>query len=140
MGAGVPASVVAKLLNPERTIICFAGDGDFQMNGLEIGTAMQYGAKPVILLLNNGMYGTIRMHQEREFPARVSGTNLHNPDFAMLAQSYGFHGERVEKTADFYPAFERALASKKGALIELIIDQEGVAPRATISFLRAAAG
>ena len=140
MGAGVPASVVAKLLNPERTIICFAGDGDFQMNGLEIGTAMQYGAKPVILLLNNGMYGTIRMHQEREYPARVSGTNLHNPDFAMLAQSYGFHGERVEKTADFYPAFERALASKKGALIELIIDQEGVAPRATISSLRAAAG
>ncbi len=139
MGAGVPAAVAAKLNEPERMVVCFAGDGDFQMNGQELGTAQQYGAAPIILLLNNGTYGTIRMHQEREYPARVSGTDLVNPDFVMLAQAYGFHAEQVEATDQFADAFERAVASPTGALIEIMIDPEGLAPRATVTSLREAA-
>ena len=136
MGAGVPAAVAAKLVDPSRFVLCFAGDGDFQMTGLELGTALQYGAAPVILVLNNGIYGTIRLHQEREYPGRVSGTDMVNPDFAMFAQAYGFHGERVEKTEDFADAFERACASKTGGLIELIIDPEGLSPRMTVTDMR----
>jgi acetolactate synthase-1/2/3 large subunit len=139
MGAGVPAAVAAKIVEPERLVLCFAGDGDFQMNGQELGTAQQYGAAPVILLLNNGTYGTIRMHQEKTYPGRVSGTDIVNPDFPMIARAYGFYGERVEQTEDFAPAFERALASKTGALLELMIDPEALAPNATVSSLRAAA-
>ncbi len=139
MGAGVPAAVAAKLSKPDRMVVCFAGDGDFQMNGQELGTAQQYGAAPIIVLLNNGTYGTIRMHQEREYPARVSGTDLVNPDFVMLARAYGFQAEKVEATAQFADAFERALASPTGALIEIMIDPEGLAPRATVSSLREAA-
>ena len=136
MGAGVPASVMAQLVDPKRFVLCFAGDGDFQMTGTELGTAQQYGATPVILLLNNQTYGTIRMHQEREYPGRVSGTDLVNPDFVAFAKAYGFSAERVERTQDFAAAFERACESPSGALIELMIDQEGLSPRATVSEMR----
>jgi acetolactate synthase-1/2/3 large subunit len=138
MGYGVPAAIAAKVTYPDRTVLCFAGDGDFQMNCTELGSAMQAGAQPIILILNNGTYGTIRMHQERTYPARVSGTTLENPDFEMLAQSYGFHGERVETTADFEAAFERALASKTGAVLDLNIAAEALSPRQTLSQMRAA--
>jgi acetolactate synthase-1/2/3 large subunit len=136
MGYGLPAAVAAKLLYPERTVICFAGDGCFLMNGQELATAVQYQAHIVVIVVNNGMYGTIRMHQERRFPGRVSGTALVNPDFAALAQAYGLYGEVVEKTADFAPAFERALQAGKPALLELRVDPEAITPRTTLSALR----
>lgn len=138
MGAGVPTAVMAKILDPTRFVLCFAGDGDFQMNCQELGTSLQYGTGPIILILNNGQYGTIRMHQERDYPNRVSGTALVNPDFPALARSYGFHGERVEKTADFEAAFERACASPTGAVIELVVDPEGLSPRLTVAQLHKA--
>ena len=136
MGAGVPAAIAAKARHPERTVLCFAGDGDFQMNGNELGTAMQENIQPIILILNNGTYGTIRMHQERTYPNRVSGTDLVNPDFVALASAYGFYGERVSSTDEFRAAFDRALASPTGAILELMIGAEAISPRATISGLR----
>lgn len=139
MGYGVPAAIAAKVADPSRTVVCFAGDGDFQMTGAELATAAQAGACPVILVLNNGTYGTIRAHQERNYPARVSGTDMVNPDFAALARAYGFHGERVERTADFAAAFERALASETGALLDLNISAEALTPRQTLSQMREAA-
>lgn len=139
MGYGLPAAVAAKVAYPERTVVCFAGDGDFQMNAVELGTAMQAGATPIVLILNNGTYGTIRMHQERHYPARVSGTDLVNPDFAALARAYGFHGERVESTEEFAEAFERAMASETGAVLDLAIATEALTPRQTLSQIRAAA-
>lgn len=138
MGYGLPASVAAKIAHPDRTVVCFAGDGDFQMNCSELGTAMQAGAQPIVLIVNNGTYGTIRMHQERHFPARVSGTTLENPDFAALARSYGFYSERVEKTVDFPSAFERALGSPTGAVLDLAVSSEALTPKATLSQIRAA--
>jgi len=140
MGFGVPAALAAKALDSSRFVLCFAGDGDFQMNGTELGTALQAGLHPVILILNNSSYGTIRMHQEREYPARVSGTEIVNPDYVALAGAYGFHGERVTRTDDFAAAYARALAAPAGAIIEIVIDTEAIAPRSTISDLRAAAG
>ncbi|MBL1421996.1 MAG: thiamine pyrophosphate-binding protein [Alphaproteobacteria bacterium] len=139
MGYGVPAAIAAKVAFPERTVICFAGDGDFQMNCQELGTAMQANAQPIILVLNNETYGTIRMHQERHYPERVSGTSLENPDFVMLAKSYGYHSEYVASTEEFKPAFERALASDSGALLELNISAEALSPRQTLSQIRKAA-
>jgi acetolactate synthase-1/2/3 large subunit len=139
MGYSVPAAVAAKIAAPARTVVAVAGDGDFLMNGQEFATAMQYGAPIVVLVVNNGMYGTIRMHQEREYPARISGTELRNPDFAAYARAFGGHGETVERTADFAPAFQRALASGKPAILELKIDPEAITPSATLSGLRAAA-
>jgi acetolactate synthase I/II/III large subunit len=139
MGYSVPAAVAAKIAAPARTVVAIAGDGEFLMNGQEFATAMQYGAAIVVLVVNNGMYGTIRMHQEREYPGRVSGTELANPDFAAYARAFGGHGERVERTADFAPAFGRALASGKPAIRELKIDPEAITPSATLSGLRAAA-
>ncbi|MBZ9558501.1 MULTISPECIES: thiamine pyrophosphate-dependent enzyme [unclassified Modicisalibacter] len=140
MGYGVPAAVAAKVVHPERTVLCFAGDGDFQMNCPELGTAMQAGAQPIILVLNNGIYGTIRAHQERNYPARVSGTTMEqNPDFVTLGKAYGFHAERVETTENFPAAFERALASDSGALLELNISPEALTPRQTLSQMRDAA-
>lgn len=139
MGYGVPAAVAAKVAHPDRTVVCFAGDGDFQMNCQELATALQHGAQPIILLLNNGIYGTIRAHQERTYPARVSGTSMINPDFVALAKSYGFHAERVETTIDFADAFERARASKTGALLDLDISPEALTPRQTLSQMRNAA-
>jgi acetolactate synthase-1/2/3 large subunit len=139
MGYGVPAGVAAKLVHPERPVISINGDGDFLMNGQELATAAQYGLKIVFMVVNNGMYGTIRMHQERDYPGRVSGTELKNPDFAALARAYGLHGETVEKTADFEPAFERAWKAKTASLIELRIDPEAITTRTTLSAIRAAA-
>jgi acetolactate synthase-1/2/3 large subunit len=108
MGYGVPAAIAAKLTAPERIVVCFSGDGCYMMNGQELATAVQYDAPVVFIVVNNGSYGTIRMHQERTYPARVSGTDLVNPDFAALARAYGAHGEVVTETAQFAPAFERA--------------------------------
>ena len=139
MGYGVPAGVAAKLVHPERPVIAFAGDGDFMMNGQELATAMQYGAKTIFIVINNGMFGTIRMHQERHYPGRVSGTELHNPDFAALARAYGAHGEVVTNTEDFEAAFERAWNAGTAALLELRIDPDSVSPRATLSSIRAEA-
>jgi acetolactate synthase I/II/III large subunit len=139
MGYGIPAAVAAKVAYPDRCVVCFAGDGDFQMTCPELGTAMQAGAQPIILILNNGSYGTIRAHQERHYPARVSGTDLVNPDFVMLAKSYGFHAEKVERTGDFAAAFARARASETGAVLELVIAVEALTPRQTLSQIREAA-
>ena len=139
MGYGVPAAIAAKVAHPERTVVCFAGDGDFQMTSGELATAVQAGACPIILILNNGVYGTIRAHQERNYPARVSGTTMQNPDFAALARAYGMHGERVEATEDFDAAFERALASETGAVLDLVTSAEALTPRQTLSEMRAAA-
>lgn len=136
MGYGVPAAIAAKVAHPDRRVVCFAGDGDFQMNCQELATAKQAGAQPIILILNNGIYGTIRAHQETHFPGRVSGTTMESPDFAMLAQSYGFHGERVSRTQDFAAAFERALASPTGAVLDLEIAAEAITPSKTLSQIR----
>ncbi len=139
MGYGVPAAIAAKVAYPARRVVCFAGDGDFQMNCQELATAMQAGAQPIILIVNNGIYGTIRAHQERHYPARVSGTTMVNPDFAALARAYGFHAERVERTEDFQAAFARALASETGAVLDLNVSPEAITPRQTLSQMRAAA-
>ena len=133
MGYGVPAAVAAKVLDRGRQVVCVAGDGDFQMNCQELGTALQMDAQPIILIVNNGSYGTIRMHQERDFPHRVSGTEIINPDFSALARSYGFHGERVETTAKFADAFDRALASKTGAVLDLNVAVEAITPLKTLT-------
>jgi acetolactate synthase I/II/III large subunit len=139
MAYSVPAATAAALANPGRLVIGCVGDGGFLMSGQEIGTAVQHGAKPIILVFNNRMYGTIRMHQERDYPERVSGSDLTTPDFAAYARAFGAHGERVERTADFIPAFERAVASGKAAVIELVTDPEQISTRTTITALRAAA-
>ncbi len=139
MGYSVPAAVAAKIAAPERSVIAIAGDGEFLMNGQEFATAVQYGAAIVVLVVNNGMFGTIRMHQEREYPGRVSGTALSNPDFAAYARAFGGHGETVERSADFVPAFQRAIASAKPAIVELRIDPEAISPSATLAGLRSAA-
>ena len=136
MGYGVPAAVAAKLTYPQRTVVAFAGDGCFLMNGQELATAAHYDARVITIVVNNGMYGTIRMHQERSYPGRVSGTELHNPDFAALARAYGLHGETVTRTEDFVGAFERCQASGKPALIEIQIDPEALTPRMTLSQIR----
>ena len=136
MGYGTPAAVAAKQLFPDRDVICFAGDGCFLMNGQEFATAVQYDLPIIVVLVNNGIYGTIRMHQEREYPGRVSGTDLKNPDFAALARAYGGHGETVEKTADFAPAFERARASGKPSIIEVRLDPEAITPTRTLTEIR----
>ncbi len=136
MGYGVPAAVAAKAVAPERPVICFVGDGGMLMTGQEIATALQHGIAPVIIVVNNNMYGTIRMHQERDYPARVLGTELSNPDFAALARAYGAHGEVVERTEDFAPAFDRALAAGRCAVIELRIDAEAITTRTTLNAIR----
>ena len=139
MGYGVPAAVAAKIVQPDRAVVCLAGDGDFLMTGQELATAVQEEAAIVVLVVNNGMYGTIRMHQEREYPGRESGTRLVNPDFAAYARAFGAHGEVVERTADFAEAFERALACGGPALLELRVDPEAITPRATLTEIREAA-
>lgn len=136
MGYGMPAAVAAKILFPEREVIAFAGDGCFMMHGQEFATAMQYGANLITIVVNNGMYGTIRMHQERDYPARVSGTALTNPDFAALARAYGGHGETVETTDAFAPAFARARASGKPSIIEIRLDPEALTVGKTLSEIR----
>jgi acetolactate synthase-1/2/3 large subunit len=139
MGYGVPAAIAAKIAHPERTVVCFAGDGDFQMTGQELATAGQAGACPIVLIVNNGIYGTIRAHQERHYPGRLSATDMVNPDFAALARAYGFLGVRVARTEDFADAFDRALASPTGAVLDLDVAAEAITPRQTLSQIRAAA-
>jgi acetolactate synthase-1/2/3 large subunit len=138
MGYGVPAAVAAKIVQPQRTVVSWNGDGCFLMCGQELATAAQYGANAIFIVVNNGMYGTIRMHQEREYPARVHGTALANPDFVQLARAYGAHGELVEETAQFAAAFERALAAtaERPALIELRIDPQAINANTTLDALR----
>ncbi|TIQ29934.1 thiamine pyrophosphate-binding protein [Mesorhizobium sp.] len=136
MGYGTPAAVAAKELFPERDVIAFAGDGCFLMNGQEFATAVQYDLPIIVVVVNNGIYGTIRMHQEREYPGRVVATDLKNPDFAALARAYGGHGETVEKTADFAPAFERARASGKPSIVEIRLDPEAITPTRTMTQIR----
>jgi acetolactate synthase-1/2/3 large subunit len=136
MGYGLPAAVAAKLEHPGRTVVCVAGDGCFQMTGNEFSTALQYGANVVVIVANNGRYGTIRMHQERTYPGRVSGTDLRNPDFAALARAHGGHGETVARTADFPAAFDRACASGTAAVIELRLDPEALATGFSLSDAR----
>lgn len=136
MGYGLPAGVAAKRLLPERCVVVFAGDGDFLMHGQELATAVQYKLPILIILLDNGMYGTIRMHQERSYPARVVATTLKNPDFAAYAQAFGAYGERVTDTADFGPALERAMASGQPALLHCLIDPQAITPMATLDQLR----
>ena len=136
MGYGLPAAIAAKLLHPERMVVAFAGDGCFQLTAQEFGTAVQYGAAVVVVIVNNGIHGTIRMHQERHHPGRVIATELINPDFAAFARAYGGHGETVATTADFAPAFERAVASGKPAIIDVKFDREAISPSATLSAIR----
>lgn len=139
MGYGVPAAIAAKVAHPDRTVVCFAGDGCFMMNGQEMATAVQYGLNVIFVVVNNGMYGSIRMHQEKHYPERVHGTDLVNPDFALLAQAYGIHGEVITQTSEFAAAFDRARNSNRPALIELRTDPDLVSPRATVQSLRKAA-
>jgi acetolactate synthase-1/2/3 large subunit len=139
MGYGLPAAVAAKLVHPERVAIAFAGDGCLQMTMQEFGTACQHDANIILIVVNNGMYGTIRMHQEREYPARVEGTQLRNPDFVAWARSYGAVGWKVERTEDFPTAFEQALKANGPAVIEIRLDPEAINPRTTLSAIRAAA-
>ncbi|WP_421696008.1 thiamine pyrophosphate-binding protein [Aestuariivirga sp.] len=139
MGYGVPASVAAKALQPGREVIAFAGDGCFMMNGQEFATAIQYDLPIIVVVVDNGMYGTIRMHQEREYPGRVSATALRNPDFADLAIAYGGHGETVRETKDFAPALDRARRAGKPAIIHCLIDPEAITPARSLSEIREAA-
>jgi acetolactate synthase-1/2/3 large subunit len=139
MGYGLPAAVAAAAVHPGRTVVCMSGDGDFLMCGQELATAVQYELPLVVIVVDNGMLGTIRMHQEREFPGRVSGTDLVNPDFAAYARAFGAHGEAVERTEDFGAALDSALDAGRPALLALTVDPEAITPRATLTQLREAA-
>jgi acetolactate synthase-1/2/3 large subunit len=136
MGYGVPAAVVAAFRFPDRAVVALAGDGDFMMNGQELATAIQHDASLIVLLIDNGTYGTIRMHQEREYPSRLSGTTLKNPDFAALARAYGGWAETVERTEEFAPALARALERTGLRLLHLKTDIEFITPGLTVPGLR----
>jgi acetolactate synthase-1/2/3 large subunit len=137
MGYGVPAAIAAKSLHPDRIVIAFAGDGCFLMTGQELATAVRHRLAIVVIVVNNNQYGTIRMHQERHYPGRVHGTALVNPDFAAYARAFGAHGELVQATAEFAPAFDRALAAGGPALIEIRIPEEAITPSTTLAAIRA---
>jgi acetolactate synthase-1/2/3 large subunit len=136
MGYGVPAAIGMKRLAPERMVIAVAGDGDFLMTGQELATAVQYELPVIIIVVDNGMYGTIRMHQERHYPGRVVATGLKNPDFAAYARAFGGYGATVEKTADFWPAFEAAQRSGKPAILHLKVDPEALTPTMSLTATR----
>ncbi|MDG2427506.1 MAG: thiamine pyrophosphate-binding protein [Acidimicrobiales bacterium] len=136
MGYGLPAAVAAKVSEPDRTVVCFAGDGDVQMTIQELGTALQADARPIVLVLDNSSWGTIRMYQELHHPGRVSATDLVNPDFVAIAAAYGMHAERVKRTDEFAPAFERAMSSQTGALLHLITATDQLNPRLTVADAR----
>jgi acetolactate synthase-1/2/3 large subunit len=138
MGYGAPAAIAASLLHPDRLVVGFAGDGGFLMTGQELATAAQHGARAVLVIFNNASYGTIRMHQERDYPGRTIATELVNPDFVALARAYGAHGELVTRTAELVPAFERAVASRKMAVIECKLDVDRITTRTTLTAMRAA--
>ncbi len=139
MGYGVPAAIAMQLLHPDATVVCFTGDGDFLMNGQEFATAVQYGLPIVVIVCDNGLYGTIRMHQEREYPGRSSGTALRNPDFAAYARAFGGFGATIEVTADFPAAFEAARKSGLPAILHLKIDPDAILPGTTLGAIRKAA-
>ncbi len=139
MGYGLPAAISAKLRYPDRDVVCFAGDGCLQMTINELGTAQQAGAAVIVICVDNGIYGTIRMHQEREYPGRISATTMTNPDFAALVRAYGGHGETVTETAEFGPAFERVRASGELSLLHLRLDPEVITPTTTLSAIHKAA-
>ena len=139
MGYGLPAAVGAKRLWPQREVVVFAGDGDFLMHGQEFATAVQYGLPVIVVLLDNAMYGTIRMHQEREYPGRISATALKNPDFQAYAQAFGGHGERITTTEEFAPALARARASGLPSVLHCLIDPEAITPTGTLQGIRSAA-
>jgi acetolactate synthase-1/2/3 large subunit len=133
MGYGVPAAVAAKLVHPDRPVVSFSGDGCFLMNGQELATAVAHQLSIAFVVVNNGMYGTIRMHQEREFPGRVSGTDLTNPDFAAYGRAFGAAGETVERTADVADAIVRATKREGPTVIELRVDREALSPGARLT-------
>ena len=137
MGYGVPSAVAAKILEPGRIVVSFSGDGCFLMNGQELATAVAYGANAIFIVVNNGMYGTIRMHQEKRYPGRVIGTELRNPDFAALARAYGANGDTITRTEDFAPAFARALKSDRPTVLEIRLDPEAITPIAKLADVRA---
>jgi acetolactate synthase I/II/III large subunit len=140
MGYGVPAAIAAALLHPQRWVVNLAGDGDFLMTGQELATATGYGAKKLIsVVVDNGTYGTIRMHQEREYPGRVSGSDLFNPDFAALARAYGWQAETLDATADFEPALQRAIIAGKPTLLHLKLSSDVSTSRSTLTAIRKAA-
>ena len=139
MGYGVPAAIGVKRLFPERTVVAISGDGDFMVTGQEFATAVQFGAAVIIVLADNGIYGTIRMHQERHYPGRVSATSLRNPDFAAYARAFGGFGVTVEKTGEFPDAFRAAQSSGQPAIIHLKIDPEAITPTTTLTKIREAA-
>jgi acetolactate synthase-1/2/3 large subunit len=136
MGFGLPAAIAAKRLHPDRTVVAFAGDGCFMMTCQEFATAAQYRLGLIVVVVDNGMYGTIRMHQERHYPGRVVGTDLRNPDFAAFAAACGGYGERVETTEDFLPAFRRAAASGQPAILHCMTDPEALTPGRSLSDIR----
>ena len=140
MGYGVPAAIAAKVVHPQRMVVSWNGDGCFLMNGQELASAVQHGLGVIFVVVDNGMYGTIRMHQERIYPGRVSGTELVNPDFAALARAYGAHGETVTRTDEFAPAFERARHAGRAALLHLRLDPQALSPGASLDSLRAQGG
>jgi acetolactate synthase-1/2/3 large subunit len=140
MGYGVPAAVAAKAVHPDRPVVCVAGDGDFLMTGQELATAVQEDLDPVFLVVNNGMYGTIRMHQERRYPGRVVGTDLRNPDFVAYARAFGAHAALVERSEDFADALEEALTCGCAALLELRVDPQAITPRQTLDEIRQTGG
>ncbi len=137
MGYGVPAAIAAKAVCPGRVVVSWNGDGCFLMNGQELATAVQYNLAVIFVVIDNGMYGTIRMHQEKTYPARVSGTDLRNPDFAALARAYGAAGETVVRTEEFAPAFQRALGAAGPALIHVKVDPQALTMSTTLDGLRA---
>ena len=136
MGYGFPAALGMKTLYPERTVVCIAGDGDFLMTGQDFVTAVQYELPVIVVISDNGLYGTIRMHQEREYPGRVIATQLRNPDFVDYAKAFGGFGVRVEKTADFPSAFSAAQQSGKPSIIHCKIDPEAITPTMTLTGIR----
>jgi acetolactate synthase I/II/III large subunit len=139
MGYGVPAAIAAKAVHPDRPVVCLSGDGDFLMTGQELATAVQEELPVVVLVVNNAMYGTIRMHQERNYPGRVVGTDLRNPDFVAYARAFGAHGALVERSEDFAAALDEALGCGSPAVVELRVDPQAITPRQTLDEIRAAA-
>ncbi|HXD07030.1 MAG TPA: thiamine pyrophosphate-dependent enzyme, partial [Burkholderiaceae bacterium] len=139
MGYGVPAAIAASLLRAGSTAVVFAGDGDFLMTGQELATAVAHGARVIAVVVDNASYGTIRMHQEREYPGRVSGTQLRNPDFALLARAYGLEADTITRTEEFEPAFARALGREASTLLHLKLDTDVITSRTTLAAIREAA-
>lgn len=136
MGYGLPAAIAAGITEPGRLVVCIAGDGDLLMTVQELATAAQHDVPVLVLVVDNGMFGTIRMHQERHFPGRVSGTNLRNPDFVALARSFGCFAERVDEIGELEDAIARARSSARPALLHLPVDPEAITPRQTLTEIR----